>query len=53
MAMLLGHKVTLAQCGVTAIRAEFYKRVQPAGGCPAEREDNFVAWCREVTAVQQ
>lgn len=45
-----GKNLPKSKCGVYAIRDEFYKRIQPEGGCVAVREDNFKLWCKENVA---
>lgn len=48
MSALLGLKTPIAKSGITAIRAEFYRLSEITGGCDAEREDNFVEFCRSL-----
>jgi len=50
MGELCGRKVPQSKAGVTAIRAEFYDRMQlhGVGSCEAHREDAFIRRCREI-----
>ena len=48
MSVLMGQKMPQSKSGVTALRAEFNQRAGITGDCPAHREENFIAFCREL-----
>ena len=50
MSELLGAKTPIAKCGVTAIRAEFEKRLGATGDCIAAREGDFIKKARALLA---
>lgn len=51
MSALLGRKVPQSQSGVTMLRAAFHALAQPAGGCMAQRDESFEAWCQSLEHV--
>lgn len=52
MAALLGKdKVPQAYAGVNALRDEFYRQASIEGNCEAERQDNFIKFCKEQVHV--
>lgn len=50
MSALMGDKVPAAKCGITAMSAEFYRRANIAGDCPAVRAKEFTKFCQEQMA---
>lgn len=48
MSALAGHRVPQAKAGVNALRDRFYSIANPAGNCPAMREEAFTQWAKEA-----
>lgn len=46
-----GKRVPIAKCGVTAIRAEMFRRADIVAKCAAARESQFEEFCRELIAA--
>lgn len=52
MSELFGTKMTQAKSGVNALRTAFNQLSNIKGEYIKEREDNFIAWCKEIEAAQ-
>ena len=50
MAVLVGHKVPAAKCGINALAEEFHRQAQIVGDCSAQRDDNFAEFCKRARA---
>lgn len=52
MSALLGRRAVQRESGVTALRSEFYRRLEIEGSCEAVRERNFISKCRELVSME-
>jgi hypothetical protein len=50
MSVLHGTRIPQAKSGVNALRSALYTEAKIDGECEAHRQDNFLAYCKQVVS---